>query len=531
LNRVYDVLVVGSGGAGLTTAIKVKELGGSVAVATKGSLTDAQTSMAQGGINSVSGDEVAKHIEETLRAGDGIGKNRVVEILSKESEKAIDFLKSIGVPFSNSKRKLGGVSSNRANYVQDYTGLSILQRLYEKSLKLEIPIYENYFLLNYILDGKTIYGATFLNIENGDVVEIFAKSLVIATGGYSQIYYNFNTNSKYSSGDGLATHIRNGGTLSNLEFIQFHPTSLKDKGILISEMARGEGAYLINSKGERFINELLPRDVVARAIYSQLENGESVYLDIRHIKNIEEKMPQELKLIRTYSDINPLNEPIPIEPVAHYTMGGISVDEVGASDIRGVFAVGEVAHTGVHGANRLGGNSLLELIVFGDIVANSSLDYARKREWRDIKSNQVVKDRVFIDAVINRFTNQIDFKEKREFLGKIFYRNGGIFRDEMRLKGILSIVRQLERELPFMGVVDKSREFNRNLVEFIEFGNMVELAEVILVGAINRTESRGSHYREDYLKRDDDNFQAETLMWKVDGILTTEFKKVENVGS
>jgi succinate dehydrogenase / fumarate reductase flavoprotein subunit len=527
--KIYDVLVVGGGGAGLTTAIKLKEMGADVLIATKSSPTESQTSMAQGGINSASHDEVNRHIDETLKAGDGIGKRESIEELVKGSENAIEFLKSIGVPFAEDKRRLGGVSSSRANYVQDYTGLSIIQRLFERVLKLNIPVLNSRFLLNYIfLDGK-VSGATFLNIKSGTVEQVLAKSVVIASGGYSQIYRNFNTNSRDSSGDGVATHIRNGGVVSNLEFIQFHPTSLKGKGVLISETARGEGGYLINSNGERFVDELLPRDVVSRAIYSQLEDGKEVFLDIRHLENIEEKMPQELKLIKSYTDIDPLKEPIPIEPVAHYTMGGISVDINGSSTIDGLFAVGEVAHNGVHGANRLGGNSLLELIVFGDIVAKSSFAYSQTRgDYKTPNSTQVDRDSAFISAVFNRFTNQINFHEKREFLGKIFYRNSGIFRDEMKLKGVLAIVRQLQREIPFMGINDKIRNFNRELVEFIEFGNMVELAEVILVGAINRTESRGSHYREDCMVRDDNNFRKETLMWKVDGILTTEFREIVN---
>jgi len=524
MNKIYDILVIGGGGAGLTTAIKSDNLGADVIVVSKSSPTKSQTSMAQGGVNSVSQDEVDIHIAETLKAGDGLGDEKSVTKLVENSEKAIEFLKSIGVPFSGKKRRLGGVSSDRTNFVQDYTGLSIIQRLYEKALKLGIPILDNHFLLNYIVENKKVYGATFLNIEDSSVIQIYAKSVVVATGGYSQIYFNFNTNSIESTGDGVATHIRNGGTLSNIEFIQFHPTSLKGKGVLISETARGEGGYLVNSKGERFIDELLPRDIVARAIYTEIENGKDVFLDIRHLDNLDEIMPQEVKLINSYLNIDPKKELVPIEPVAHYTMGGIKVDSNGKTDVKGVFAVGEVSHTGVHGANRLGGNSLLELIVFGDIVANSSFEFAKDRDWISPRVPQLQKDKFFIDSALYRFTNQLDFYEKREFLGKIFYRNGGIFRDEMSLKGILTIVRQYQKELTFMGVTDKGKSFNRNLVEFIEFGNMIEISEVILVGAINRFESRGSHFRTDYPKSDNTNFQKNTLMWKFEGILTTEYK-------
>ena len=522
--EIYDSLIIGGGGAGLTTAIKLANLGAKTIIATKSTPTQSQTSMAQGGINSVSENEIEKHIEETLKASSGLGNEKAIRQLVENSEEAINFLKSIGVPFSGQKRRLGGVSSNRTNYIQDYTGLSIIQRLYEKVLKLEIPILENHFLLNYIIENKKVLGATFLNIATGKVIQVLAKTVIVATGGYAKIFQNFSTNSTESTGDGIATHIRNGGTLSNLEFIQFHPTALKGKGILISETARGEGAYLVNSKGERFIDELKSRDIVSQAIYSEIENGNDVFLDIRHLENVDEVMPQEIKLIKTYLGIDPKTELIPIEPVAHYTMGGIKTDSKGKTDIKGVFAVGEVANSGIHGGNRLGGNSLLELIVFGDIVAKSSFEFAKKVDSEIPKSPQLQKDMFFIKSVIHRFTNQLDFYEKREFLSKIFYRNGGIFRNEMSLKGILAIVRQYEKELTFMGVSDKSESWNRNLVEFIEFGNMVELAEVILVGAINRFESRGSHFRTDFPKSDNLNFQKNTLMWKVEGILTTEYK-------
>jgi succinate dehydrogenase / fumarate reductase flavoprotein subunit len=491
-------------------------------VATKEYPTRSGTSMAQGGINIPKSDDIELHIEETLKAsGDLADENRVRTLIEGSSE-AEKFLRKVGVSLSEDRRGLGGVSSPRTLYSSDYTGLAILQKLYEYARKIGVKFLDEHYLLNLIKDSDKVKGATFLEIRTSSLKEIVAKSTVIATGGYSRLYWGFSTNSVASTGDGVASALRAGAELSNMEFIQFHPTALKDKGILISETARGEGGKLLNSDNERFVDELKPRDVVARAIYQQIESGKDVFLDLRDVDGIREKMPQEMKLIQNYSGLNPENELIPIEPMAHYTMGGIRVNNSGESTIKGLFAVGEASDSGVHGANRLGGNSLLELIVFGKVVAESTSKRAEK-EFIEPLSQQLGKDRVFINGVFN-FTNQIDFYEKRIFLGKILYRNGGIEREEMRLKGILSVVRQIQKEYRFMGVTDKTMDYNRNLIEFIEFGNLVELAETVLVNAINRIESRGSHYRTDFPKIDNENQRVPSTSWLEDGVLATEFR-------
>jgi len=312
--------------------------------------------------------------------------------------------------------------------------------------------------------------------------------------------------------------------VSDMEFIQFHPTALKNSSILISESARGAGGYLVNSKGERFTNELAPRDEVARAINDEIERGEEVFLDIRHLGEefIDEELPQERKLAKLYENVDPVYDLIPIKPVAHYTMGGIEVNKNSQTKIRGLYAVGECANHKVHGANRLGGNSLLELIVFGKQAGENAAKYAKSFD-KEIDSSVFTQSAKNFVLGVKHFTNQIDFYEKRTFIGNIFYNNAGISRDDMGLKAVLAAIRQIQREIPFMGPKDKSKTYNTNLVEFIEFGNMVELSEIILVCAISRNESRGAHFRKDIPKENDMAYKAHTITWKEDAVLCADF--------
>jgi succinate dehydrogenase / fumarate reductase flavoprotein subunit len=281
-----------------------------------------------------------------------------------------------------------------------------------------------------------------------------------------------------------------------MEFVQFHPTAMKNSAILISESARGAGGYLLNSKGERFVNELLPRDEVARAIDEEISKGEDVFLDIRHLGEefIDEELPQERKLAKLYEDVDPVNDLIPIKPVAHYTMGGIEVDETSMTNIAGLFAVGECANHKVHGANRLGGNSLLELIVFGKQTGLEAQKYSTRREI----PNQVGDDDTHRHSQLDWESNpKINFYEKQKELGDLFYQHVGIKRNKKSLQEVLDKVLQMKKDLVKMGVKDKEKKYNTNLIEFIEFKNMLELSEMILLCAIARNESRGAHYRSD----------------------------------
>ncbi|WP_353661560.1 FAD-dependent oxidoreductase [Hydrogenimonas sp. SS33] len=532
-----DLLIIGGGAAGLSAALAAQEAGAEVAVLGKTYPTRSQSSMAQGGINAALGhvmpDSVEKHIEDTLKSAHTLADEAMVRRLCEKGPDAIAWLESLGTPFSRledgriAQRRLGGASSKRACYAQDYTGLKILHTLYDTALKRGIRMLNEYFLLNFIVEENRVLGITAIEMRSGEVKALGAKSVVIASGGYSGLYRGFTTNSTATTGDGVAAAIRAGCVLSDMEYIQFHPTALKNSGILISESARGAGGKLVNAKGEHFVDELLTRDQIAKAIWEQLENGEEVFLDIRHLGEafIEENLPQERKLAKLYEGVDPVSDLIPIKPVAHYTMGGIDVDAQHMTKVKGLFAAGECANARVHGANRLGGNSLLETVVFGREAGENAARFARDHgDVQPRSSEQFEKDRNFV-AAIPHFTNQIDFYEKRTFMGKIFYRNAGILRNEMGLKGVLSVIRQMQKELPFMGIADKSREYNTNLLEFIEFGNMVELAEVVLVCAISRNESRGAHQREDFPLEDDEKFGGvHSLSWKEQGTLCNEFE-------
>ncbi len=505
---LYDILIIGSGGAGLSSALHASKSGAKVVVVSEGYPTRSQTCMAQGGINvalaNMDQDSISSHIEDTLASSKELGSSEMITKLCEGAIDSIDWLESIGVPFSRTEdkkiaqRRLGGASHQRACYSQDYTGLKILHTLYDQALKEGIEFLNERFLVNLGVEDNVIKGATFLNIRTTQLEYIQAKTVIMATGGYSAIYYGFTTNTNQSTGDGIAVALRAGATISNMEFMQFHPTGLKNSGILISESARGAGGYLVNQKGERFIDELKPRDEVSRAIYNQIENGNDVFLDIRHLGEefIDENIPQERRLSITYENVDPVYDLIPIAPVAHYSMGGIAVNNSLMSSIDGLFAVGECSNARVHGANRLGGNSLLEIVVFGSLCGENATKFAKNIDYEACDEG-LKESENFINYIFN-LPNKIDFYQKRELLGKSFYKNGGIIREEKKLQTLLSDIRQMKKDLSLMGIVDSGKTYNTNLIEFIKFINSLDIGELVLNQAIKREESRGAHYREDF---------------------------------
>ena len=506
-NRKSDVLIIGAGGAGLVAALKAKENGAKVLVITKEYPTRSQTCMAQGGINAALGnageDSVEAHIKNTLKSAHGLANEEAVRLMCSEAPNAVEWLDSIGVCFSRTKdakiaqRTLGGASAPRACYAQDYTGLKILHTLYDRCMSEEIEILSEKYLLELLKDEQgCVCGAKILDIRSGEIENYESKAVVLATGGYSRIYDKNSTNSTASTGDGIAVATRAGASLIDMEFVQFHPTALKNSSILISESARGEGGYLLNSRGERFTNELAPRDEVSRAINEEILKGEDIFLDIRHLGEefIEEGLPQERKLAKLYENVDPVHDLIPVRPVAHYTMGGIEVDDCSSTTVKGLFAAGECANHRVHGANRLGGNSLLEIVVFGKQAGLNAAKYAL--ENKSANKLQEVSNPVYeLEAQTNE--NKIDFYEIREHIGDLFYKNVGIVRKKSELQTALDEIKDIKSKLHLMGVSDKSKIYNTNFIEFLEFQNMLDICENVVSSALKRDKSCGAHYMED----------------------------------
>ena len=534
---MLDILIIGSGGAGLSSALCASEQGSKVLVVGKSYPTASQTSMAQGGMNASLGnvmpDSIEAHIEDTIKSAHSLCNAKMVKEVCEDAPKSIAWLEHLGVPFDRTpeskvaQRQLGGASSKRACYAQDYTGLKILHTLYDTCLKEGIEMREEYFLLNLIVEDKTVLGATFLNVLTGEVEEILANSTIIATGGYAGVYKNFTTNSEGATGDGIASVLRAGGSVSDMEFVQFHPTALKGSSTLISESARGEGGYLVNAKEERFVDELLPRDVVARAIFEQISQGEEVFLDVRHLgeEKLLKLMPQEVHLCRLHENIDPITQLIPIKPVAHYSMGGIDVNEnLEVTGLKNCYAVGECSNAKIHGANRLGGNSLLEIVSLGRKVGNNAVG----GDCHHTNNNtQRQKDQEYIESLFEEYPYQQNFYTLQDALGEKFYQNAGIVRDNTSLNNLLNEVRVLKADLDDMGIGDKNREHNSNLVDFLQFQNLLEVGEVLLDASLVRDESRGAHFKTAFPNKDDKLYKAHSLYWLEDGVLQNKLLKVD----
>ena len=528
---MIDVLIIGSGGAGLSAALAAKEAGASVLVVGKMYPTNSQTSMAQGGMNTALGntgeDHTSLHIQDTIRSGHGLCDEEMVRQMCGDAPRTVEWLEQLGVPFSRldnikqsigtiAQRQMGGASTKRACYAQDYTGLKILHTLYDTCLKEGIEFMNEHYLLNLIVPEDTVKGATFLNIRTGEVRQIDAKSVVMATGGYGSIYHGFTTNMYGASGDGIAAVLRAGGAVSDMEFVQFHPTALKHSCILISESARGEGGYLLNEAGERFVDELKPRDEVARAIFAQMKEGQRVFLDVRHLggEKLMELLPQEVELCKIHEHVDPAHELIPIKPVAHYSMGGIDVDHtLEVNGFKNCFAAGECSNAKVHGANRLGGNSLLEITAFGRFAGENAFKHAVYASSKPAEDVQRRKDEAEIETFFTQ-ENSESFYTYREILGELFYEKVGIVRENAQLHEALEEVIAMQVAQKKMGISDKSRSNNQNLIEFLEFRNALLLAPTVISAAIARDESRGAHFKAGFEKESDAFKKHIVLQWK-----------------
>ncbi len=535
----HDVLVVGAGGAGMRAAIEAQRKGAKVAVISKLHPLRSHTAAAQGGINAALSveDAVEKHAYDTVKGSDWLGDQDAIEVLTKDAPGDIYELENMGVIFNRvesgrlAQRPFGGAGFPRTCYVADITGQAMLHVLWEQLVKAGVKVYEEWTVLELIKQDGACCGVVAMDILTGQISVIRAKAVLLATGGMGRVYHP-TTNSLSSTGDGATLAYRIGAPLMDIEFIQYHPTTLKGSGVLMTEGARGEGAYLLNSQGERFMKkyapsklELASRDVVSRSEQTEINEGRGVdgcvLLDLRHLgeKLIKQKLYQIYELALDYSNVDMTKEPVPVRPGMHYFMGGIKINVDGASLVPGLFAAGECACVSVHGANRLGGNSLLETVVFGRRAGSGAAEYVKNVQFKDIPEAEIIarheeKFRELTDRPNPGFTAG----QLRTEMGAIMDKSAGVFRTTKGLEEGLAAIRELRQKYPALNVVDKGRVYNWNLMFVLELGYMLDLAEAILVAAGNRKESRGAHSLVDKPERDDANWMKHTMVtWTPEG--------------
>jgi succinate dehydrogenase / fumarate reductase flavoprotein subunit len=546
----HDVLIIGAGLSGLRVAI---QLAGTydVAILTKVHPLRSHSVAAQGGINASlgEGDSWEQHAFDTVKGSDYLADQDVVEILAKEAPRAVIENERWGTAFSRTKegkiaqRPFGGAMFPRTCYATDRTGHNLLHTTFEQALRVGVKFYNEWFVTSLVRENDRICGLTALELSSGEVHGFTGKAVVIATGGFGRVY-SHSTNAVINTGDGCALALRIGAPLKDMEFIQFHPTTLFGSSILMSEGARGEGGYLVNAKGERFMSkyapekmELAPRDIVARAIRTEINEGRGfedqyIHLDLRHLgrEKILEKLPGIRDISIYFAGVDPIDEPIPIRPGQHYSMGGVHCDKDGSTPIVGLYAVGEAACMSVHGANRLGGNSLLETLVFGRIVGQKIAEYlpGAKEPSSTSVDTEVFNIRHKLQVLLLKGKGEIP-SEIREVMGETMDSLVGVFRKESDLKAALTMIRELKNRFNNVYVGHSDKRFNYSLLRILELENMLELAEVITMGALMRRESRGAHWRLDYPKRDDENFLKHSLFTKMEDYVKTEFIPV-NLG-
>jgi len=444
----------------------------------------------------------------------------------------------MGVPFSRlnngkiAQRPFGGASKDRTCYSADKMGHVMLHTLYEQCIKEGIKFLNEWFMLNIVHDGKRLQGVTAINIATGDIEFIKTKAVILATGGHSRIYWGYTSNALGCTGDGTAAAFRAGLPLKDMEFLQFHPTGLRKSAILVSEAARGEGGHLVNNKGERFMSkyapekmELGPRDLVSRSIMTEIREGrgfkdeegrEYVHLDLTHLgaEKIKERLPQIRELTIDFEGIDPIKDPIPIKPTAHYAMGGIDTNVKCETPIEGVYAAGEAQCVSVHGANRLGGNSLLDIVVFGHVAGQEAVRYAEGTDFAPGGEGKLQDDVKFIQELFDRESKET-LGDLREELGEIMFKHFGVFKNESEMQeGYEKLKNLIERANKNLAVEDKSKVFNTDLQSLLEFYNLLEIADVLAYTSLQRKESRGSFYRDDFPKRDDENYLYHSIVTK-----------------
>jgi succinate dehydrogenase / fumarate reductase flavoprotein subunit len=544
----HDVLVVGAGCAGMRAAIEAFDAGADVAMISKIHPVRSHSGAAEGGINAALGnaseDDPVKHAYDTVKGSDYLGDQDAIEILCDEAPGDVYELEHWGAVFSRTpdgriaQRPFGAAGEPRTAYAADITGHVLIHVLYEQVMKRDIRTYEEHFAWKLVVDEDRCQGVIAWDLIDGGLVSIGAKTVILATGGAGRLYTG-TTNAYACTGDGMALALRAGVPLKDMEMMQFHPTTLAPTGVLITEGCRGEGAYLLNSRGERFLvdyapnaMELASRDVISRAEQTEIDEGRgldgNVLLDLRHLgaEKILERLHGTRELSMTFAGVDPIYEPIPVRPGAHYHMGGVDTDVWGRTTLEGLYAAGEAACVSVHGANRLGGNALMETITYGKRVG------AHASEWAMSHTTVAVPESVETDAerelgaLLDRTEGERPWQIRDE-LAQTMHENFGVFRREEQMLAQGDLVQGLRERYERVVVDDKGHVFNSDLTQTLELGFLLELAECMVVSGLARKESRGAHARPyDYPDRDDANYLRHTLVMWEDGSPSLDWKPV-----
>ncbi|HMZ53327.1 MAG TPA: FAD-binding protein [Nitrospira sp.] len=524
----HDILIVGAGLAGMRAAVAVPP-DVNVALLSKVHPVRSHSVAAQGGINAAIGveDSWEAHAYDTAKGGLYLGDQDAIEAMCKEAPQDILELERMGVIFSRTpdgriaQRPFGGAGYPRTCYAADRTGHALLHAMYEQLMKRRCKVYEEWYVTALLVEDERCCGVIAWDIVHGGLQVLRAKAVILATGGSGRVF-STSTNAVINTGDGMALAYRADIPLEDMEFVQFHPTTLKDTGILITEGARGEGGYLLNTLGERFMKryapeqmELATRSTVSLAIGQEIQEGRGVdgcvLLDLRHLgrTKILERLPQIRELAMEFAGLDPIETPIPIRPGAHYQMGGVKTNTWGETDLPGLFAAGECACVSVHGANRLGGNSLLETIVFGRRAGTRAADFIRDCHLPPIPATHLQRETQRVKTLLTNPGPERAW-QIRDDLGKTMSLNLGIFRTKQSMQEAQHAIQALKARGQLMCVQDKGQIFNTDLIQALELQCLVEIAETIVVSALGREESRGAHYRADFPTRNDTTWLRHT---------------------
>ena len=532
----HDVLIIGAGLAGLRAALSAKEAGVDVAVVTKVHPVRSHSNDAQGGINAAltdRGDDWRDHAYDTIKGSDFLGDQDAIEVMCREAGDEVISMENMGAIFNRDEngklgtRSFGGQREARTFFVADFTGQALLHVLYEQIVKAGAFVYEEWFVLSLIVRDGKCGGVVMMDIRTGKIEVVRAKAVILATGGLGRVFEP-STNALICTGDGMSLAYRAGAELMDMEMVQYHPTTLKGSGVLLSEAARGEGAYLLNSENERFMlkyapefKELASRDVVSRCEQTEIDEGRGVdgcvLLDLRHLgeKYISERLSQIRELAMDFANVDMVKEPVPVMPGMHYAMGGVKADIDGKTAIPGLYAAGEVACISVHGGNRLGANSLLDTLVFGRRSGTHAAEMIKSVQHLSIDDSAAQDDIDNINSLLSNEKNE-SFGQVRLDMGTGMKNHLGVYRDQNSMEKALELVKDVKERAKSIYVADKSKTFNTNLMFSIELGFMTECAEAIAASAIQRKESRGAHTRTDMPDRDDENWLKHILVTKKD---------------